>query len=252
MLHLVCGDLAQVVLQQALGPQARIQVLRDDLAIGPLRDIQTPPCTARVAFWAGLWPHAWLAPPDFAGDLAADARGLARLDETVTVWHGDSCSEQLLLTRVAAALAQRSQPIWEVACGQLPQWPRRTVSLCAPALLATLHQQRRLLTRERCAQLADTWRQQCLANAEVRLWQGGGFHGQSFDSIDQALLAACAEPGQLAAAMARVMADSRGFFPTDLLLLWRARELERRGLLRLSGEPGEYAYRGLWVESIAG
>lgn len=252
MLHLVCGDLAGTVLQQALGPQARIRVLRDDLAVGPLRDIDAPPCAARVEFWTRLWPAAGLTPPDFAGELVDDARWLAQLDEAVTVWHGDSCSEQLLLARVASASARAGRPLWEVACGQLPQWPRRTVSLCAPALLAELDGQRRLVTGGRRARLMDAWHQQCQADADLRLWQNGAFEAQPFAVIDQSLLAACSRSTELAPAMAEVMAECRGFFPTDLFLLWRARVLQARGLLRLSGEPGEYGYRGLRVAGTEG
>lgn len=247
MLHIVCGDLAQITLQQTLGPEARIQVLRDDLAIGPLGDIDSPPCAARAAFWNQAWADRWPSKPDFATDLAEDARWLAQLQEEVTVWHGDSCSEQLLLTRVAAALNGRA-PLWEVACGRLPQLPRRTVSLCAPELLNELHGQRRLVTAERREQLAGVWWQQCREDANVRLWQDGVFSGQDFDEVDQALLAACGQSGELARAMAQVMADTTGFYPTDLFLLWRARELERQGLIRLGGESGEYGYRGLQVQ----
>jgi hypothetical protein len=247
MQHLVCGDLAASQLRQALGPTAEIQVLRDDLAIGPLSDIDTPPCSARVAFWQQAWAADWPNQPDFARGITEDARWLAQLQEEVTLWHGDSCSEQLLLTRVAAALSAKPQPLWHAACGRLPAQPRRTVSLCAPALLKQRHSQRQLLSSEQRQQLAESWRTQCRDNAEIRLWQDGAFHPQTFAELDQALLAACGRFRELPRAMAQVMADTSGFFPTDALLLWRARELERQDRIRLSGEPGEYGYRGLQV-----
>jgi hypothetical protein len=252
MLHLVCGDLAGEVLRKALGPQARIRVLRDDLAVGPLRDIESPPCAARVAFWEQVWPAQLPGRPDFAGELTGDAGWLAQLDEAVTLWHGDSCSEQLLLTRVAASLDQSGAPLWEVACGQLPTGPRRTVSLCSPTQLASLYQQARALDGERRRALAAIWREQCHLNAEIRLWQDGRFVSQGFAELDQALLDACGRHGQLAEAMGQVMAGTRGFFPTDLLLFWRARELQARGLLRLAGEPGAYGYRDLRVTPSRG
>ena len=134
MWHLVCGDAAVEGVRFVLGEDTAsctLRVMRDDLAVGPLQDIDSPPCAARSAYWQGVWPQSMQPVPDFDAQLQADARGLSALSSgqrSVTVWHGDSCSEQLLLARVAQALAGSTIELWEVACGnpQLP--PRRAVS----------------------------------------------------------------------------------------------------------------------------
>ena len=109
MWHLVCGDNAVAGVSHVIGQEAAagLRVLRDDLAVGPLGDVDTPPCAARAAFWGAVWPAGLMPVPDFAADLPADAQwlaGLALQERPVTVWHGDSASEQLLLARVAHAL----------------------------------------------------------------------------------------------------------------------------------------------------
>lgn len=121
MWHLTCGDLAADCVRRLLASDndAEVRVLRDDLAVGPLVDIDSPPCRARVAFWDDVWPAATTPRPDFSG-VADDAEWLAALvsqPRPVTVWHGDSASEQLLLARVAAALEGSSLPMHEVVCG---------------------------------------------------------------------------------------------------------------------------------------
>ena len=245
MQHLVCGDHAAQQLRLALGPHAQIQVLRDDLAIGPLHDIDQPPCRQRVAFWQQLWDAAAPNQPDFAHAIEHERQTLEQLTGALTLWHGDSCSEQLSLARVAWHQRHHSAPLWEVACGVLPQRPRRTVSLCSPEQLQELGHYRRLLSSSRKQQLASDWQQLRNANAELRLWQDGRLCGGSFETIDQALLAACQHRQYLAEAMAHVMRHSTGFYPTDSFLLWRARQLHHQGLIELTGSPGEYGYRGL-------
>ena len=51
MWHLTCGDLAADSVRPLLGADDEVRVLRDDLAVGPLDDVECPPCTVRVAFW---------------------------------------------------------------------------------------------------------------------------------------------------------------------------------------------------------
>ncbi|HAV04569.1 MAG TPA: hypothetical protein DCX47_06115, partial [Pseudomonas sp.] len=145
MLHLTCGDLAGDGVRNLLAdrePGAEVRVLRDDLAVGPLSDVDSPPCAARVAFWEQLWPDELTPRPLFAHDLAADARWLAELAgqaDDVIVWHGDSASEQLLLARVCAAL--QGCRLQEVACGtgDSRAGRRKAVSMHSPEALAALY-----------------------------------------------------------------------------------------------------------------
>ena len=147
MWHLVCGDMAVEGVTRVIGDAAArgLRVLRDDLAVGPLADVERPPCAGRAQFWLAVWPDTVTPRPDFAPELSADAgwlAGLAAQPHAVTVWHGDSCSEQLLLARVAAALAQSELPFWEVPCGtgDSSAGQRRAVGMIRPEEMDAYYQ----------------------------------------------------------------------------------------------------------------
>lgn len=243
MWHLVCGDAAVPVVTLALGQdqvEDSLRVLRDDLAVGPLADIEQPPCTARVAYWQALWPQAMLL-PDFRGGLNDDAHWLAALgqqERPVTVWHGDSASEQLLLARVAATLEDTNLSLWEVSCGTGDSGvaSRRSVTMFEPEDIPALYQPQRV-GRQRQRQLAAQWRATLAENAPIRRWRDGAFLGEDHGAIDASLVQWCSAQWQpLMRLLAEVMARCDGFFPTDMFLFWRVRELAASGLLELAGE----------------
>ncbi len=255
MWHLVCGDNAVAGVSHVIGQQAAeagLRVLRDDLAVGPLGDVDTMPCVARVAFWDAVWPAGVKPVPDFAADLPADAQwlaGLALQERPVTVWHGDSASEQLLLARVAHALEGSGVSLIEVPCGTGNSWvqSRKAVAMHAPQALLTLAKPR-VVEAERRASLAAQWRAAVADDGLIHRWQAGRFTAEDYQIIDAALLRhARAEPQPLARVMAEVMARCDGFFATDFFLFWRARELAASGQLVIDGEPGEHGYSGLQV-----
>jgi len=255
MLHLVCGDNAVAGVTHVIGPaasEAGLHVLRDDLAVGPLGDVDTPPCAARVAFWRAVWPEGATPMPDFAAGLPADAQwiaDLARQERPVTVWHGDSASEQLLLARVAHALEGSAVALIEVSCGTGNSWVqnRQAVAMRTPQALLGLAKPRPVET-ERQAALAAQWRAAVTDGGLIHRWQTGQFAAENYQAVDAALLRqARAEPQPLARLMAEVMARNDGFFATDYFLFWRARELAAAGQLVLSGEPGEQGYSLLQV-----
>ncbi len=242
--HLTCGDLAaeRVATVTAGQPEATIRVMRDDLAIGPLRDVDAERCPARASFWEAVWPTNAEPRPDFSRVLADDARWLAELPRQglgVTVWHGDSASEQLLLSRVCAALVGSPLPLFEVACGTGDSrvGTRMAVSMHSPAALAERFRPQRIdVARQR--QLAGQWQGAVAADADIRRWREGRFFGEGFEAIDAQLIGATgADWMPLAHAMAEVMRHCDGFFPTDYFLYWRARELVRGGRLELDGVP---------------
>lgn len=248
MWHLTCGDLAADSVRQLVDESAgdEVRVLRDDLAVGPLADIERRPCAMRSDFWKEVWPVGLEPRPDFAG-VDEDAEWLAGLpgqSRPVTVWHGDSASEQLMLARVAAALEGAAIPLHEVVCGTGDSrvGTRMAVSMHALDALAALYQTR-LVEPARIADLASQWRTVAEENAAIRRWIDGRFVGESNARIDDELVAACSDDWMpLARAMAEVMGRCDGFFPTDLFLYWRARELAQRGLIQLSdGAEAEYS-----------
>ncbi len=248
MWHLTCGDLAADSVRQLLGEGygETVRVLRDDLAVGPLADIESLSCAERVAFWESVWPAALTPRPDFSS-IATDAEflaGLAGQSRPVTVWHGDSASEQLMLARVAAALEDSALPFREVVCGTGDSrvGTRMAVSMHAPDALATLYRPR-TVEPERIAELASQWRAAVQENAAIRRWVDGRFVGEDSQRIDHELTVACGDDWlPLARAMAEVLGHCDGFFPTDLFLYWRARELTQRGVIQLSdGAEAEYS-----------
>ncbi|MGK9067062.1 DUF1835 domain-containing protein [Stutzerimonas chloritidismutans] len=246
MWHLTCGDLAADNVRQLLAEGNELRILRDDLAVGPLADIESPPCAERVVFWERVWPARLEPQPDFAG-VAADAEWLASIgtqSRQFTVWHGDSASEQLMLARVAAALEGSPLPFYEVVCGtgDSRAGARMAVSMHAPDALAALYQPR-LVEPIRTANLASQWRAAVAENAAIRRWVDGRFVGEDNAQIDEALVGACRDDWMpLARAMAEVMGHCNGFFATDMFLYWRARELARRGVLLLSDDAqAEYS-----------
>lgn len=252
MWHVVCGDNAVEGVTRVVGEQLSLHVLRDDLAVGPLADIDQQPCTQRAAFWQQVWPHAVTPAPDFGAGLNDDVgwlNSLATQSEPVTVWHGDSASEQLMLCRVAAALKHSHLPFFEVPCGtgdSRVAW-RRAVAMHAPDELLKLYEPR-LVSPARRQHLAQQWTQAVNENALVRRWVDGSFRGEDFSTVDAALLKACTTQWQpLARAMAEVMGHCDGFFASDFFLFWRARELARAGRLDLSADADAHTYSELSV-----
>lgn len=245
MWHITCGDLAADSVRQLLGEGNgdKVRVLRDDLAVGPLAGIDTPPCTVRLAFWERVWPAGLEPRPDFS-NIADDAEWLAGLpgqSRPVTVWHGDSASEQLMLARVAAILEGSSLPFQEVVCGTVDSRvaSRMAVSMHQPDALAALYQPR-TVEPARTSELASQWRTTVEQNAAIRRWMNKRFAGEDHARIDDELTATCGHGWMpLAGAMAEIMGRCDGFFATDLFLYWRARELAQRGVLELSGSGSD-------------
>ncbi|CAE6885876.1 conserved protein of unknown function [Pseudomonas marincola] len=244
MWHLTCGDLAAESIKPLLDEQAAktLRVMRDDLAVGPLHDVDAAPCAARAAFWQKVWPQSVQPQPDFCSTLSEDAKWLAALNQqtqAVTVWHGDSCSEQLLLARVAAALEHSQATLFEVACGSSDSRvaTRKAVSMRAPQELVALYQPKRIAA-DRQQQLAAQWRAVLADSSGVRRWQHGQFSGEDYTATDQRLLHfAQAQWLPLTRVMACVMAECDGFFATDFFLWWRVRELAANGQLLLASPP---------------
>ncbi|WP_083840279.1 DUF1835 domain-containing protein [Pseudomonas sp. S9] len=76
MWHLVCGDNAVAGVTHCIGAETArqsLRVMRDDLAVGPLADIDTPPCQMRSDFWQQLLPASVQLQPDFGSGLSSDA-----------------------------------------------------------------------------------------------------------------------------------------------------------------------------------
>ena len=251
MWHIICGDAAAQQLSPLIkrNDSAQIKVLRDDLAVGPLQDVDTPPCTARAAFWQSVWPEEARAELDL-NPLSSDARWLQALPQqphSVTVWHGDSASEQLMLARVAFWLDESPVAFQEVKCGtgQSQAGSRRAVSMCSQEQLAAFVPEEVSMARRR--QLAGIWAGQRASSSVLRCWRDGQLLASDYEEPDAALIAACDNAWRpLARVMAEVMKEADGYFPTDYFVYWRARVLAAQGRVMIDGDARE-GYPGLKV-----
>lgn len=240
MLHLVCGDYAAEVLRAAMAsgalPAAPVRVMPDDLAVGPLQDVDRPPCEARARFWHQLGGDI-LRDRAIACELSADADWLRAPDvDRVCLWHGDSTSEQLLLRRVCALLPDDVQ-LQAVAggSGECRCGTRQAIAMLDPASLAALPVQ--TLDSEQRRRLGEEWRHWSGRDDELRLWLDGLLQGASYALIDDHLLASCDHDWQSARRLiGQTMAGVDGLFVTDLLAAWRLRQLTVESRLSTRGE----------------
>lgn len=247
LLHICCGDSAAALIRAAL-PGAAVLTLRDDLAVGPLADVDGA-ATARVAFWAEVMP-----PPDLraieaegplAGQLAAEAQALRNLPQaaqSVVVWHGTGAAERLMLCRVLRALQGSGIPVAEVAVGpgSLPDAGRTdmtAVAMLAPDAVPALAAAARPVPPDRRDRLARDWDRLRADGSGLRHAVGDTITGAPIDAHDGEILAAVGPDWQRTArAVGRPMGEITGFFATDSFVFWRLRRLAAQGLVEFRGD----------------
>lgn len=241
-LHMVCGDGAAEALKRAMdaGVLAEDEVLAmpDDLAVGPLSDVDSPPCAQRAAFWHTLGGEA-LRYREIAIELATGVEWLRNPSVAeVTLWHGDSASEQLLLRRVCALLPEPVRLRSAAAgSGECRSEDRHAIAMLKPEEVArSLAASRELDTIAR-QRLGADWLSALSANDELRLWLGGQLQGAGYEHIDQVLLESANDHWRpVQSVIGPTMAYVDGLFVSDLLAAWRLREQVAAGRLELRGE----------------
>lgn len=213
-LHWVCGDHAAQVLMNAIPASNNVRIGRDDLAIGPLTDIDARSPQQRIHFWQTLAPvNAGIAwPTAMQGEYDLVNQALAEQHD-VLVWVGDSASEWLWLARLAAVWTSSERDLWMV---EAPT----AVGLCTTKQLQQALLQAKKLTADQIQTWAAIWRDLALRQAPVRLWRDGQFYASDFQALDEQLLKQDG-PVPLTALREAV----RGFYPTDWLAAWRWRVL---------------------------
>ncbi|AKJ69799.1 hypothetical protein PATSB16_42260 [Pandoraea thiooxydans] len=245
--HIVNGDHAGGVMRQVLehaGRGERVVVLRDDLAIGPLREIDDDP-RQRAAFWQRVAP---MLKRDFSLDLTSELdtlRELAGESNQVSIWHGDSAADQLMLRRVAFHLRTCPARLNEVAL-KAPDLGNPGLAADAPTALA-MYPESVIATRLRLiapisvlriGRLALEWRALKHAETQIRRWQHNTFEGGTYADVDETLMALLPETAiSTSLTIAAATQAIRGFFATDTFVLWRYRELQASGRLELRGDP---------------
>jgi hypothetical protein len=246
VLHLCCGDSAAGVIREGL-PEAAVLVLHDDLAVGPLGDVDSDRPDARAAFW-----HALLAEEDreaiesggaLVDQLAAEAAALRHLPdaaEKIIIWHGTGAAEQLTLRRALWALRDAAVPVEEVVVGPelLPAAGRRdmaAVAMLPPEAVAAAPA--RPVAPERRARLAAEWERLRAEGDGLRHHRDGTITTHPIDAHDDEILAALGPDWEPAArVIGRPMGTITGFFATDAFCFWRLRQLAAQSQAEIRGD----------------
>nr|WP_318422691.1 DUF3658 domain-containing protein [Iodobacter sp. CM08] len=238
--HLVLGDCAADLLRISLGPYADIRIHRDDLAVGPLIDIDDAYPAARVHFWDAVFPQSSF---DFNDVLPAGNAQLASLPADLTLWIGNSCGEALLLRRLAwwryktqqtfKLLSPDSTGLNSYIAGQVP------LSLMPLPIIQATNSQ--TLSPALLQELASEWQAIRQQPSAFRGWNGSSFHHHTQTALDAEMLALIEENYLPCSEIAsRWISTSSDFFRSDVLAMWRLRGLAEQDLIELCPHPDEY------------
>ncbi|MCX7206151.1 MAG: DUF3658 domain-containing protein [Proteobacteria bacterium] len=238
--HLVLGDFAADLLRQSLGPYADIRIHRDDLALGPLVDIDHVCPVARIQFWNEVFP---LSSFDFSDVLPAGNAQLAALPEDLTLWIGTSCGEALLLRRLAWWRNQTGQSfkliipdttgVASYVAGQVP------LSLLSPQQIESASSE--LIPLAQLQKLAQEWQALCQQNSTFRGWNGQEFQHLGETALDAEMLALITDNYLPCSQIAGLWIQaSKAFFRSDVLAMWRLRCLAAQGLIEMESHPDQY------------
>jgi hypothetical protein len=267
VLHVCCGDSAAELIRASLGlPASAVLILRDDLAVGPLVDVDDARPQARADFWADVLAGEALEAIESGGPmidlLAAEAEILKHLSPDrgrITLWHGTGAAEQLMLRRALWALRDATVPVVEevaVGKGSFPGPGRGRGGMTAVAMLAPGHVARTAATArpvapDRRARLAASWEALRADGGGLRHAEGDGetITTHPIDAHDEEILAA-AGPDWMPAArvIGQPMGEITGFFATDSFVFWRLRQLAALGRVEFDGPPT--AIRGCRVRRV--
>ncbi|WP_233851605.1 DUF1835 domain-containing protein [Paraburkholderia sp. HD33-4] len=253
-IHLTNGDVAAESLRIALaqaGRDDRVQPLRDDLAVGPLRGVDDAQ-PMRADFWARVTADTQR---DFARefrDQTAVLDGLVSDPANLVVWHGESASDQLMLRRVCYLVRNSPQRLHEVRLSIAdltdPQaWAHTrkdratSVGMFPPDVLQTHLPDAAPISVLRISRLALEWQELKQANGETRRWRDNTFTSSSFAELDALILERATDDWQPAARVAAyVMTAELWFLVSDSIVLWRMRELAALRRIRLRGDASEW------------
>ncbi|MBV8259448.1 MAG: DUF1835 domain-containing protein [Paraburkholderia sp.] len=244
-IHLIYGEPAAAALRQALqaagrqttdGPD-RVIALRDDLTVGPLRDIDEG-CDPGVAQRTAFWERLYGATPKLAYDDCAALKTLEADGAHVVIWHTHDAAHQLALRRVCYRLRDVPQRLNEVRL-TAEEFAGSNISACR---LSARLPDAAPISVLRITRLALEWQEAKFANGEMRRWRDNTFTSGTWSNLDALILDVLAahEPrlsetswlgsDALGSALTRAGA---GFTVGEPVVLWRLRELSAAEELRL-------------------
>ncbi|MEJ2792090.1 DUF3658 domain-containing protein [Iodobacter sp. LRB] len=238
--NLVLGDFAADLLRQLLGPYADIRIHQDDLALGPLNDIDHVYPAARIQFWNEVFP---LSSFDFSDALPAGNAQLAALPEDLTFWAGTSCGEALLLRRLAWWRYQKGQSFKltmpdttgadSYIAGQVP------LSLIGPEQIESASSE--LIPPAQLHKLAQEWQALTQQTSMFRGWNGETFQHLDASTLDSEMLDLISDNYLPCRQIALLwMQSAKGFFRSDVLAMWRLRSLAAQGKIEMESHPDQH------------
>src|ERR1700761_4036106 len=249
-IHLTNGDVAAESLRAALaqaGREDRVQPLRDDLAVGPLRGADDGP-QLRAGFWERVSADTRR---DFVREFreqAATLNSFVNSSANLVVWHGESSSDQLMLRRVCYYLRNSPQRLNEVrlsiadltdplAWAHTRKDRATSVGMFAPDVLLTRLPDAAPISVLRISRLALEWQEAKHANGETRRWRDNTFTSGSFADLDALILEHVPGDWQPAARVAaELMTAELWYLVSDSIVLWRFRELAATRRIKLRGD----------------
>ncbi|SDD20709.1 DUF1835 domain-containing protein [Paraburkholderia lycopersici] len=244
-IHLIYGEPAAAALRQALEGAARaaatadrpdrVITLRDDLTVGPLRDIDKagdPGISQRAAFWERLGGVS----PTLASEDCTALRALEADDTNVVIWHTDDAAHQLALRRVCYRLRDVPQRLNEVRLAA-----DEISGHNAPVRLEARLPDAAPISVLRITRLALEWQEAKFANGETRRWRDNTFTSGTWSDLDTLILdVLCANKAHPEAAswlasdaLGAALTRDAGFTVGKAVVLWRLRELAAADELRL-------------------
>lgn len=258
-IHVASGDCAARSLTEALRLAERgdrVIALGDDLAVGPIRDIDESALT-RAAFWRQVLNSA----TDFEDELEEQLEMLARLarsDAQIVVWRGQSAADQLTLRRVAYHLRNAPQRLNEAKLShddltiatddsnpeRVGRADRATaVGMFSPKQLLAKLPNAAPISVLRISRLALEWQEAKYANAKTRRLRDNMLTaGTWLDVVDEALLDLAGPEWKSARQIAGAAMGQRfDFMLSDSVAFWRYRELVTAGRLKIRGTPSDIA-----------
>ncbi|HXZ09858.1 MAG TPA: DUF1835 domain-containing protein [Paraburkholderia sp.] len=250
-IHLTNGDVAADALRDALHRAERddrVLALQDDLAVGPLRGADDAP-QIRADFWQRVLGEQQR---DFLSEFHQQAGALEQVvndGSHVVIWHADSAADQLTLRRVCYRLRHAPQRLNEVrltireltdpgAWAHSRSDQATSVGMFAPDALQARLVDAAPISVLRISRLALEWQDVRQANGETRRWRDNTFMSGTFAELDAFILERASSIWQPAAPVAaQLMQAELGFLVSDVVALWRLRELAAAGRIQLRGEP---------------
>lgn len=251
VLHLCCGDSAAEVIRARLNlPDSAVLILRDDLAVGPLGDVDSDRPNARAAFWHAVFPdedrEAIETDGAFVDQLAAEAavlRDLPEAAEAIVIWHGNGAAEQLMLRRALWALRDAAVPVREIEVDRAALGRDRGDGMTAVAMLErqqvpAAEASARPVAAARRVALAAEWERLRADSGGLRHHRDGTITTHPIDAHDSEILAAVGTDWMPAGrAVGQPMGTITGFFATDAFVFWRLCQLAAQGKVELEGSP---------------